>query len=225
MWSRKRQSRSEARTIWMTKDVSPCETDAWKGPTGKTRTPSNDTSTMVRRRRKQKITVIRRVERTPHNVVRQNPLEKHVYVATRTERNQNSKHCVLTLNAEAPQQPLNQRPDFALAKKNANDCMTRAVGKDPRRIQSYASQTTNKTVKKDNNWRTTKNMTSRLVRKQVGGPRRVAGKFADNFVRIVGQPANSFVIVVNVGPDPLEDEQLEFSWFFKPWRLVTFSQG
>ena len=30
------------------------------------------------------------------------------------------------------------------------------------------------------------------------------------------QPANSFVIVVNVGPNPLEDEQLEFSVFFKP---------
>ena len=38
---------------------------------------------------------------------------------------------------------------------------------------------------------------------------RVAGKPADNFVKIAGQLANSFVIVVNV-------EQLEFSAFFKP---------
>ena len=46
--------------------------------------------------------------------------------------------------------------------------------------------------------------------------KRVAGKPADKFVRITGQPANSFVIVVNAGPNPLEDEQLEFSAFFKP---------
>ena len=43
-----------------------------------------------------------------------------------------------------------------------------------------------------------------------------AVKPADNFVRIAGQLANSFVIVVNVGPNPLEDEHLEFSAFFKP---------
>ena len=44
-------------------------------------------------------------------------LEKHIYVATRAERIQNSKHWFLTLNAEGPQQPLNQRPDFAQAKR------------------------------------------------------------------------------------------------------------
>ena len=43
--------------------------------------------------------------------------EKHTYVATRAERIQNSKHWILTLNAEGPQQPLNQRPDFAQAKR------------------------------------------------------------------------------------------------------------
>ena len=41
-------------------------------------------------------------------------------------------------------------------------------------------------------------------------------KLADSFVRIEGQLADTFVIVVNVGPDPLEDERLEFSAFFKP---------
>ena len=38
----------------------------------KTRTPTNDTFTMVRRRRIQKVIVRHRAERTPHNVVRQN---------------------------------------------------------------------------------------------------------------------------------------------------------
>ena len=44
-------------------------------------------------------------------------LEKHFYVATRGERIPNSNHWILTLNAEGPQQPLNQRPDFAQAKR------------------------------------------------------------------------------------------------------------
>ena len=44
-------------------------------------------------------------------------LEKHIYSATSAERIQNSKHCILTLNAGRPQQPLNQRPDFAQAKR------------------------------------------------------------------------------------------------------------
>ena len=43
--------------------------------------------------------------------------EKHIYIAARAERIQNSKHWILTLNKEGPQQPLNQRPDFAQAKR------------------------------------------------------------------------------------------------------------
>ena len=44
----------------------------------------------------------------------------------------------------------------------------------------------------------------------------VAEKPADNFFRTAVQPANSFVIIVNVGPNPVEDEQLKFSAFSKP---------
>ena len=43
--------------------------------------------------------------------------EKHHYSPTKAERIQKSKHWILTLNAEGPQQPLNQRPDFAQAKR------------------------------------------------------------------------------------------------------------
>ena len=54
-------------------------TDAKKGPTRKTRTPSNDTLTLVCRRRLQKVTASHGVGRTPHNVVRQNRLgEAHL---------------------------------------------------------------------------------------------------------------------------------------------------
>ena len=44
-------------------------------------------------------------------------VEKHIFVATRAERIQDSKHWILTRNAEGLQQPLNQRPDFAQAKR------------------------------------------------------------------------------------------------------------
>ena len=43
--------------------------------------------------------------------------EKHIYVATEAERTQNSNHWILTLHTEGPQPPLNQRPDFAQAKR------------------------------------------------------------------------------------------------------------
>ena len=45
-------------------------------------------------------------------------VEKHIYIATRAERIQHSKHWILTMNAEGgTQQSLNQRPDFAKAKR------------------------------------------------------------------------------------------------------------
>ena len=44
---------------------------------------------------------------------------KHIYTATRAERFQNSKHWILTINAEGgTQQSLNQRPDFAQARRD-----------------------------------------------------------------------------------------------------------
>ena len=50
---------------------------------------------------------------------------------------------------------------------------------------------------------------------QVGDSTDSRGKLANIFVRIAGLPARSFVIVVNVGPNPVEDEQFEFSVLFK----------
>ena len=44
-------------------------------------------------------------------------MEKHYCSPTKAESIQKSKHWILTLNAEGPQQPLNQRPDFAQAKR------------------------------------------------------------------------------------------------------------
>ena len=47
----------------------------------------------------------------------QNALEKHDFSATKAERIQNSKHRVLSKNAEGPQLPRQQRPDYAAAKR------------------------------------------------------------------------------------------------------------
>ena len=44
-------------------------------------------------------------------------LENYSYVATRAERIRNSEHWILKLNQDGAQQPSNQRPDFAQAKR------------------------------------------------------------------------------------------------------------
>ena len=44
-------------------------------------------------------------------------LGRHEYTATRAERSQNAKHWILRLNADGPQKPLRQRPNFAAATK------------------------------------------------------------------------------------------------------------
>ena len=50
-------------------------------------------------------------------------LEDHSYVATKDERIGDRKGCALKLNEEGAQGPMNQRPDFADAKENSEDCM------------------------------------------------------------------------------------------------------
>ena len=52
--------------------------------------------------------------------------ENHSYVATRAERIRNSEHWILKLNQDGAQQPLNQRPAFAQAKRERG-----IYGKDP----------------------------------------------------------------------------------------------
>ena len=97
----------------MTKNVLPGETDAEKRPFSKSTdatqryfhdgTPVHRTET--------------RGEKNTQILYDRIALEKHIYVATKAERIQNSKHWILTPNTEQPQQQLNQRPDFAQAKR------------------------------------------------------------------------------------------------------------
>ena len=107
----KPQPWSQAQSFWTTKDVLPGKTDAQKGSTGKARKPSDHTFTMVRRSRR---------GWQEHHIMLYDriALEKLIYTATRAERIQNSKHWILTANAEGGTQlSLNQRPDFAQAKR------------------------------------------------------------------------------------------------------------
>ena len=82
---------------------------------------------MVRQRNVQDFVVTDRMERKHIMLYDRIALEKHFYKARRAERIQNSKHWILTINEDGPQQPLNQRPqqplnqrpDFAQAKRES----------------------------------------------------------------------------------------------------------
>ena len=149
-------------------------------------------------------------------------LEKHIYKATRAERIQNSKHWILTANAEGgTQQPLKQRPDFAQAKRECKRLLDEHLARTQQKYR-YSSQSTNKTAIRAAIWR------QRRIRLRLWSENRlevlqtVAVKPADIFVRIAGQPANCLVIVVNVGPNPMEDEQLEFPAFLQALTTGDF---
>ena len=80
---------------------------------------------------------------------------------------------------------------------------------DPRSIQKHSSQSTTKAAKKTS----------------IRGHRRIwlrgwPSNRTEVLKRVAGKPADSFVIVIKLGSNPLEDEQLEFSAFFKAWRFV-----
>ena len=52
-------------------------------------------------------------------------VEKHIYITTGSERLQNSKHWILTINAEGgTQQSLINDPTLLKREENANECMT-----------------------------------------------------------------------------------------------------
>ena len=143
-------------------------------------------------------------------------LEKHLHVATKAERIQNSKPWILTINAEGPQQTLNKRPDFAQAKrecKRLHDEHLATTQEEYRTIprSQQIRQRKGQQFKGNEEYDYAVDPENMLEVLQS-----VAVKPADKFVRVAGQPADSFVIVVNVGSNPLEDEQLEFQAFFKP---------
>ena len=96
-------------------------------------------------------------------------LENHSCVATRAEREfiQNSKHWIIKLNRHGAQQPSNQRPHFAQAKregKRLHDEFLASTQQEKRTIprSKYDSE-------KDERLRELKNMTAQSILEQAGG--------------------------------------------------------
>ena len=64
-------------------------------------------------------------------------LENHSYGATRSVRIRHSEHWILKLNQDGPQQPSNERPDFARAKRECKRIHDEYMSRDPTGIQNH----------------------------------------------------------------------------------------
>ena len=113
-------------------------------------------------------------------------LEKHVYVATRAV--QISKHWILTLNKKRPQQPLNQRPDFAQAKRECKRLHDEHLA---RTQQDYRDIPRSQQVRQ----RKKQQLEGIEEFDCAVGPK-------TGLQRVAGKPADSFVIVVKLGSKP-----------------------
>ena len=68
-------------------------------------------------------------------------LERHDFSDTKAERLQNAKHRILRLNADLPQKPLRQRPEFAVASKQCLQNARRSLGGNASISQTDTSRT------------------------------------------------------------------------------------
>ena len=122
-WTRDQEKQkpwSQARCFWKTKDVLPFEANAQESPTGKTRRPSYNTLKVVRRWRIQEVTIWHRMERTPHNYCTIGSPWRRTSTKLRERKEFRLRivSWILTANSEGGTQlPLNQRPNFAQAKR------------------------------------------------------------------------------------------------------------
>ena len=92
-------------------------------------------------------------------------VEKHIYIATRTEKIQNSKHWILTINAEGgTQHPLDQRPDFAQAKRECKRLHDEHLARTQEEYRTTPHSQQTRQPKGQ-----TKTITTQLTRKQVRG--------------------------------------------------------
>ena len=148
-------------------------------------------------------------------------LEKHIYKATRAERIQIANNWILTANSEGgPQPPLNQRPDFAQAKRECRRLHDEHLTRTQQKYRDIPRSQQIRQRKRATISRPRRPWLRRWPEHRLEVLQTVAEKPADICVKLAGQPASSFVIVVNLGPNPVEDEQLRFSAFFKSWQLV-----
>ena len=122
---------------------------------------------MVRRRRKHKIIVSHRMERTPLKDARQNRRgEAHLH---RNKSREISKFEALDSAEGRTQQSLNQRSDFAQAKRECKRLHDEYLTRTQEAYRAIPRE-------KDTNLRATKNMTTWLTLKQVGGSTKGRGE-------------------------------------------------
>ena len=133
-----------------------------------------------------------------HNVVRQNRLgEAHL---RRHKSWKNSKfealdsHVKYTRTSETTQSTTR----LCSCEKRIQTIARRALGKDARRIHNHSSQSTNKTAKRTTSREQRRIWLRSLPENRLEVLQRVAGQPANDFVRVAGQLADSFVIFVNV---------------------------
>ena len=79
-------------------------------------------------------------------------LEKHIYVATRAERTQNSKHLDSHDKVRRRTSAITHSTTrLCSSEKRMQTIARRAPGKDPRRMQNHSSQSTGKTARRTTN--------------------------------------------------------------------------
>ena len=200
MWARRT---AVVRTLWTTKNVLPSETDVKKKRQEKQGChPTILSRWYASESYRNSLYDIRWREK--HNVVRQNrrgEADLHRYKIW-----ENSKFEALDSHDKCRRTSATTQSTARLcsSEKRMQTIAWRALGKDPRRIQSHSSQSTNKTAKR--------------TLKQVGGSTNSRGEICRQIRQDRRPTCKQLRHRRQIGPNTLEDEQLEFSAFFKPWQ-------
>ena len=132
-------------------------------------------------------------------------LKNYSFVATRAERIRNSEHWILKLNQDGAQQPLNQRPYFAQAKRECKRSHDENVARTQAGKKNRSSKPTRKTKERTTvrrNWR---------IRLYSRSSNRVE-VLLPSAVKPVAFVA--IVVVHKLGTQQLDDKKLEFLAFF-----------
>ena len=112
-------------------------------------------------------------------------VDKHIYIATRVERIQNSKHWILTVNAEASSKYSINDPTLLKRTENANDCTTSTWQGQKKNTGPFLA--VNKFDKEKNNRsKESKNSTTRLTLKQAGGSTKSRGETCQQLRHRIG---------------------------------------
>ena len=135
-------------------------------------------------------------------------LEKHDYTATKAERIRNSQYWVLSKNAEGPQLPRQQRPDYEAAKRGCQRLQDAYMAETKQLKQTNSSERTNASKSE-----------SAIRRKWKLWLRCWSKNRVEMVQRAAGKPAAYFVFVVLIMAEFLM-AKLEFMMmaFPKIWR-------